>query len=65
MAHVKNADDLGLGMILRKILTDYDMKPVLTRPQHEWYTDNRTYIECDVDVHIFNQFARRAWHSLM
>lgn len=64
MCHIRNIDDIGLGVLTRKIVTDYNMKPVLTRPQHHWFTDGRTYMECDIDVHIFNQLARRGWHSI-
>ncbi len=62
---MRNPHELGLGMLLGKIVAEYDMKPVLTRPEHCWFTDRKTYIECDVDVQQVNQFSRRAfWHFL-
>jgi hypothetical protein len=36
------------------------MKPVLTRPQHEFYTDNKLYFEVDIDVHIFPLLTKKS-----
>ncbi len=65
MGHLRNPEDLGLNFVLRKVVTEYDMKPVLTRPQHFWFTDRKTYIECDIDIHQFNQLGRRTFYGFM
>lgn len=68
MANLLNASQLGVGSALSRLLAEYNMKPVLTRPQHRFFTDLRTYFEIDVDVHSFGYLARKGlsmlWYSL-
>ena len=65
IAHVWNLEEMGFNSLLTRMLQQYDMKPVLTRPEHHWFPDHRTYIEVNVDIHIFNYVARRALHQIM
>ena len=64
MCNTQNSQKMELNVILRKLLVEYNMKPVLTRPQHTFYTDNKTYFEADVDVNVFGFVALRGWYSL-
>eukprot|EP00042_Codosiga_hollandica_P039570 m.332905 g.332905 ORF g.332905 m.332905 type:complete len:150 (+) comp55643_c0_seq7:339-788(+) len=64
MANLMNPEDLELGATLHNILVHYNMKPVLSRPQHRFYTDGRTYFEAVIDVHQFGYLPRRALRSL-
>ena len=59
MANLLNRAECGLGYALNKLLTEYNMKPILTRPQHRFYTDGRSYFETDLDVHTFSYICRR------
>jgi hypothetical protein len=64
MANVMNVGELNLGSALRRLLNEYNMKPVLTRPQHRFFTDHKTYFEIDVDVHSFGYLARKGLSML-
>ncbi len=65
MANLLNASECSLGMVLKKLLIEYNMKPVLTRPQHRFYSDRKTYFEVDVDIHQFAYIARKAIPTLL
>ncbi len=64
MVNLFNPGDCNLGFALRKLLVEYNMKPVLTRPQHRFYTDGATYFEVDVDIHSFAYIPRKALPSI-
>jgi hypothetical protein len=64
MGNFLNPDQCQLGFALRKLLTEYNMKPVLTRPQHRFYTDHRTYFEAVIDVHQFSYVCRRGFSTM-
>ena len=64
MANFLNASECELGYAVRKLLVEYNMKPVLTRPQHRFYTDRKTYFEVNIDVHEFGYIARKGFVSI-
>ena len=64
MANFLNSDEVHLGFALRKLLTEYNMKPILTRPQHRFYTDGSTYFEAVIDVHLFSYVCRRGFSTM-
>jgi hypothetical protein len=64
MANFLNRAECKLGFALSKLLTEYNMKPILTRPQHRFYTDHQTYFEAVLDIHQFSYICRRGFTSL-
>eukprot|EP00040_Diaphanoeca_grandis_P007751 m.42171 g.42171 ORF g.42171 m.42171 type:complete len:300 (-) comp19020_c0_seq2:81-980(-) len=59
-----NVDDIEVGSVVKKLLHQYNMKPILTRPQHEFHTDGKTYFEIDIDVNQFGYLVRSSWSSM-
>eukprot|EP00053_Salpingoeca_punica_P012942 m.116295 g.116295 ORF g.116295 m.116295 type:complete len:398 (+) comp16070_c0_seq1:261-1454(+) len=59
MANFLNSESVNMGFALRRLLTEYNAKPVLSRPQHSFFTDGESYFEVDIDVHQFNYVARK------
>jgi hypothetical protein len=62
--NVVNPADIGMNWMLTTLINTYNQKPFLTRPQHVWYTDHKTYVEVDIDVHIFGYPSRKGWDGL-
>ncbi len=56
-----NPEQCNFPTLLRKLIADYNMKPLLTRPQHTFHTDGSTYFEADIDVHLFGFIGRRGF----
>lgn len=54
----------SLSFAETRLIRNYNGKPLLTRPQHRYYSDPRgTYLEIDLDVHSYAYIARRGYYS--
>mmetsp|Transcript_6587 Transcript_6587/g.12131 ORF Transcript_6587/g.12131 Transcript_6587/m.12131 type:complete len:433 (+) Transcript_6587:190-1488(+) len=59
-----NHEEIGLGFMHRKICENYNAKPFLSRPEHTFHmAEDNSYLEIDVDVHLFGYLQRKTAFS--